>query len=74
MPGKTIAAWVTCPDCNKRAYHSKSGARIVKRRLPGHISVYRCPTGAGWHLGHLPVMVLRGLAGRDQLNRRGVAS
>lgn len=76
MPGKPIA-WVTCRDCTKRTYHSKSDARLVRRRIPGRLTVYRCPVGAGWHLGHLPAMVVRGLAGRDQLavrlNRGGVA-
>ena len=75
MPGPSIP-WVTCTQCGKRTYHSKADARLVKRRLPGHVAAYRCPTGPGWHLGHLPTVVLRGVVGRDQLvgsRRRSVA-
>lgn len=51
-----------CNECNKREYHSRKAAYTGRRSLrssPGRhqgksglLSVYACPHGNGFHIGH----------------------
>lgn len=53
--------WVYCPDCGKRRYPTRKGAKIVLKELvrdgtkASDLSVYECPVVDGWfHVGHKP--------------------
>lgn len=55
-----------CAACRKRTYVNGRAARAVSKKIPGrHLSAYRCPQGAGWHLGHLPIDVVHGDLSKD---------
>lgn len=61
----------TCADCDKRVYPSSKTARAIAKRIPGrHMNTYRCPVGNGWHLGHLPAVVVHGDLDKDEYQRR----
>lgn len=67
--------WISCEPCGKRAYDSRATARAVAKTIPGdHMTAYRCPTGNGYHLGHLPRSVVHGLSSKadyvERLERR----
>lgn len=49
------AHWVTCSPCGKRGYFTRRSAkRHMKDVHPdGHMNVYACPEGNGFHIGHL---------------------
>lgn len=57
-----------CERCRKVLYERRSEARRV-RRMTGDegLSVYPCPRGQGFHLGHLAPDVKAGLATRDEV-------
>jgi hypothetical protein len=53
--------WFTCPECDKRTYPTRKGAKAALRshanaKVPSgnHLCVYRCPHSYGWHIGHRP--------------------
>lgn len=69
-PEKTTGSLGTCVEHGKRLYTSRKAARkAAKRHLIGeHVNAYRCDEQpAFYHFGHLPKIVQRGLATRDQL-------
>lgn len=60
-----------CPDCGKVRFLSKADAKHAAKRVQhrdGRLNTYAC--GEFWHLGRLPAAVTKGLATRDDLNRR----
>lgn len=66
----------TC-ECGKRAYATRRQAKQAARDFhPGeHLSVYRCDRTGTYHVGHLPMRVLRGRDDRGHhYGRRGEAS
>ena len=56
----------TCRTCGKRTFRNRRDARAMAKQIPGaHMTAYRCPVDAGgWHLGHLPRDVVRGVGDR----------
>ena len=60
----------TCPDCGKRTYLSRKDARRAMKRWgdTAGYNVYRC--GDGWHFGHKPTALRRGLTTRERLRVR----
>lgn len=65
--------FIHCPDCGKRRYIKRAGAKAVIKSLPDNRAMreYRCPVGEGWHIGHLPSAVRRGLRSDvEEYNRR----
>ena len=64
----------SCGPCGKRAYPSRREARARAKQIPGtHMNAYRCPHGAGWHLGHLPDDVRHGDLPKDEYLLRAAA-
>ncbi len=63
-----IADWTTCPADGKRTYNSRRDARKAGKSTKGRgMNAYECPSGSGWHVGHLPARVVQGRIGRDSL-------
>lgn len=62
MASKDRVQWVHCPTHDKRGYRSRSDARRAIRGLhdPRPMREYRCTQGLGFHIGHLPLSVLKG--------------
>lgn len=57
----------------KQRYITKSDARGARRRTPGNggsLHIYRCTFCGFYHLGHLPVDVLRGRTEKPEWKRR----
>ena len=56
-----------CLTCGKVSYPTRKRAKEVAKNLfpASHLSPYRC--GNYWHIGNLPVSVIRGVATRDTL-------
>lgn len=50
-----------CGECGKKSYGTRKDAKDAAKRLyPGDkLSIYQCVLG--WHIGHLPKRVIRGL-------------
>lgn len=63
----------TCPATGKRTWRSRRDAKKVAKRVnPGeHMSAFRCAGCDGWHLGHLPRGVAKGIYDRDDLGAGG---
>lgn len=66
----------TC-RCGKFRYFTRKAAKQAMRRLypdranHGRLNAYKCPDEhSTWHLGHLPPVVKRGEATRDDITRR----
>ena len=61
-----------CEACRKIAYLDRAGARRARRMMgDSGLSVYQCPQGVGWHLGHLSVEIKAGHATRDEIYGAG---
>jgi hypothetical protein len=56
-------------ECRKIRYYSRRDARRARRHLySGHMQAYRCRKGCNaWHLGHLPLAVLRGFKSKAEV-------
>ena len=69
--------WVT-NDCSsgKRAYVSRADARQVagsrRRRGVARLSVYQCEECEHFHIGHLPIPVVRGEVAREDIWQPGI--
>lgn len=53
-----------CRDCGKRIYTTRKAAREAHKTAhpAAHLRPYRCPSGNGWHYGHLTRLnITRGL-------------
>lgn len=57
----------SCPDCGKRLYASKQAAKRIVRVVDRGLRPYRCPSGLGWHCGHLPARVVAGRVTRREV-------
>lgn len=74
---KPWSDWTTCEECGKRLYRDRAIAKRVARealkRAGGKkMREYECPAGRpGYHLGHLPGDVRRGIRSADQHYQRG---
>lgn len=65
--------WVSCLVHGKRGYYSRRDAeRAARMYHPGdHLDSYPCDQGTGlFHIGHLPIAVLKGGARRPNGVRR----
>jgi hypothetical protein len=52
----------TCGPCGKRTFATRKKAQKTAKQIPGRgLHAYKCPTNEGWHLGHLPDAVVRGI-------------
>lgn len=59
-----------CETCHKRAYHSRAAAKAARTALGDHgLSIYRCDTGDGFHLGHLTPGITRENARRARATK-----
>lgn len=69
MTGKRTGSVGTCPTCHKRTFRRRKDARQAARRAhpDDHMAAYACPTGDGWHYGHLPTDVRKGRATRGEV-------
>jgi len=59
-----------CPQCEAVSYQSKGSARAARKQLhpDRHLAIYCCPADENlFHLGRLPIPVIRGLISRDDL-------
>lgn len=57
-----------CESCRKVLYNERSEAKRVRRMTGDHgLSVYACPSGLGFHLGHVAAAVKAGLLTRDDV-------
>lgn len=62
-PDRILRAAITrCAVCGKQTYRSRGTAkRALRANHPGqHMRPYRCPAGAGWHIGQLPRRIRAG--------------
>ena len=59
----------TCAGCGKRSYGSRRDAKTAMKRWGDSqgMSAYACPNGDGWHFGHKPAALIRGLIGREDI-------
>jgi hypothetical protein len=57
----------TCADCGKQTYQSRADAKAAMKRWGDSqgCHAYRC--GDGWHFGHKPAALVRGLIGREDI-------
>lgn len=58
-----------CPTCQKQCWSTRKAAKRALRSIhtgAKKMSVYPCPTGNGYHYGHLPKPVLEGRRPRQQ--------
>lgn len=69
-----VKGWRSCPACQnadgtpKRAYPTNRQAKRIQRIMQAEgIRVYKCPTGDGYHLGHLPPSVRAGRITRGEI-------
>lgn len=54
--------------CVKIRYFSRRSARQARRSLyHGHMQAYFCTACHAWHLGHLPLIVLRGYKSKAEV-------
>lgn len=54
--------------CAKVRYVNRSAARRARQQIGDRgLRPYRCADCGGWHLGHLPSVVRRGLKSRDEI-------
>lgn len=75
MSRENVVPFTTGCPTGKRSYTSRKGARTVLRGMKhakstvdrGALSVYRCTSCSGWHVGHIPHAVKRGIADRRTL-------
>lgn len=60
----------TCPQTGKRVYTSRGRARTARVRVGDRkLNIYRCDACAGYHLGHLPRIVVAGELTRGEACR-----
>lgn len=67
------AFWHWCPQCGKRAWELRKGARQFLRLKAGKAKMreYRACEAGFWHIGHLPRNVHRGsITAPEIYNRR----
>lgn len=71
-----VSGWRSCPVCQnadgtpKRAYPTNRQAKRIRRIMQADgVRVYKCPTGDGYHLGHIPQAVLEGHITRGEIYR-----
>jgi hypothetical protein len=63
LPDNLALGWSgECPDHGKRIWPSRRAAKRGIRAFPDPQGMreYRCDTGHGWHIGHLPPAALAG--------------
>jgi len=53
-----------CSVCGKQSFTSKALAKRMAKRVDATMRVYFCESSKGWHMGHLPRAVLRGITDR----------
>jgi hypothetical protein len=62
---RTATGW--CEWCGKLMYNGRKIARSAARRHSDHKSAYPCPHNPlWWHIGALPVDIVRGHLTRDE--------
>jgi hypothetical protein len=55
-------------ECRKIRYYTRREARRARRQMHcGHVQAYWHPACRSWHLGRLPLEVLRGLVSRAEV-------
>jgi hypothetical protein len=66
-----VQRWTTCEQCGKRTFVSRKQAKAYARvAFPGDrgLNAYECPLGGtGYHIGHMPEPVKKGIEGRDAI-------
>lgn len=70
VPDRVLTTHYATGSCSsgKRSYNDRSAAKQQARKIRGHhMSVYPCLECELFHIGHLPVSVLRGDASRSDL-------
>ena len=61
-----------CDACRKVVYVRRQAARKARRMMADSgLSVYACPKGYGFHLGHIAPQIKAGQATRDEIYGAG---
>lgn len=71
MTGRRDGGWVTghCSS-GKREHPDRRSAKAHARRMSGHLRPYECGECGTWHVGHLPLAVIRGRSSAGQYYSR----
>ena len=60
----------TCAKTGKRIYETRARARTARARVGDRkLNIFRCDACAGYHLGHLPRVVVTGEIARGEACR-----
>ncbi|MGN7187051.1 hypothetical protein [Microbacterium enclense] len=70
MAAKWDSTMYTSDDCptRKRSWRDRAAAKKAAKNMRGqHMNVYVCEHCSGFHLGHLPSIVIRGVVERSAI-------